>query len=242
MALKRPPEKKWNFKQPPEPFPPCPSRGCFLAPSGQGKTTTIVAMMLGPYSKCFRSIHVFSPSVEIDSAWDPVRDFAKGLPDPSSFNSEWDEGKLLGILEEQKQKIRTEKDGKKKTLSQVLICIDDFADRYDIMHNAANVMTTLFIRGRHFGANTWISSQKLSAISLVARVNFQFMLIWRMRNYREMQAIFEELSALYPVDVLREMYELATEEPHSFWFILLTAKRKEEMFFKRFEERMTLDI
>ena len=240
MALKRPPEKKWNFEQPPEPFPPTPCRGCFLAPPGQGKTTTLVAMLLGPYSKCFRSVHVFSPSVDIDSAWDPVRGWVKGLKDPCSFNSEWDEDKLLSILDEQKQIIRTEKEAKKKKLSQVLVIIDDFADRYDIMHNSANVMTTLFIRGRHFGASTWISSQKLSAISLVARVNFQFLLIWRMRNFKEMMAIFEELSALYPVDILTEMYELATDEPHSYWYILLTAKKKEDMFFKRFEERMTL--
>ena len=48
----------------------------------------------------------------------------------------------------------------------------------------------------------------------------------------------EGLSAIYPVRVLHEMYELATEEPHSFWFIDLVAKSKSEMFYVRFEERL----
>ncbi len=93
MALKRPEEKTWNWRTPKEPFPQTPgANGCFLAPSGQGKTTTLIAMLLGPCSKAniFQEIHVWSPSCEIDSAWDPVREFAKGL-NASSFHSEWDE-------------------------------------------------------------------------------------------------------------------------------------------------------
>ena len=34
------------------------------------------------------------------------------------------------------------------------------------------------------------------------------------------------------------MYEHATDEPYSFLYCLLTAKKKEDMFFKRFEERL----
>ena len=51
----------------------------------------------------------------------------------------------------------------------------------------------------------------------------------------------EELSALYPVKVLQEMYELATDEPHSFWYINMVAKSKKDMFFVRFEEKMLFE-
>ena len=106
MALKRPEEKHWNWRTPKEPFPQTPgANGCFLAPSGQGKTTTLIAMLLGPYAKVFDEIHIFSPSVEIDSAWDPVREFAKGLK-ASSFHSEWDEKALNAIMDGQKAKIK----------------------------------------------------------------------------------------------------------------------------------------
>ena len=244
MALKRPPEKTWNFKQPSsDVVPKLPgANGVFLAPSGQGKTTTLIAMLLGPYSKCFDEVHVFSPSVEIDSAWDPVKDFAKGLKN-ASFHSEWDEAELHRIMDAQRTKIRELKGAKsKKPLPQVLTCIDDFADRYDIMHSASNILTTLFIRGRHFGSSCWISSQKLSAISTVARVNFRFMLVWRLRNQKEILTLMEELSAMYPIQILYEMYEAAiSDEDHSFWYINLVAKKKEDMFHVRFEHKMVLD-
>ena len=49
MALKRPAEVHWNFRKPPEPFPQTPgANGCFLAPSGMGKTTTLISMFLSP--------------------------------------------------------------------------------------------------------------------------------------------------------------------------------------------------
>ena len=118
--------------------------------------------------------------------------------------------------------------------------MDDFADRADL-HKACNVLTTLFIRGRHFGSSCWISSQKLTAIAPVARVNFRFMLAWRLRNQKEIVSLVQELSALYPVRVLHDMYEVATEEHHSFWYIDLVAKSKAAMFFVRFEEQLQVE-
>ena len=156
---------------------------------------------------------------------------------------EWDESELHRIMDAQKAKIKELKGAKtKQPLPQVLTIIDDFADRYDIMHSASNILTTLFIRGRHFGSSCWISSQKLSAISTVARVNFRFMLVWRLRNQKEILALLEELSAMYDIKTLYQMYEMAiSDEDHSFWYINLVAKRKEDMFHVRFEHKMVLD-
>ena len=77
MVLKRPKEVHWNWTQAEEPFPPTPSRICFLGPSGSGKTTTLISMLLGPYKKIYEGLYVFSPSVQIDSAGDPVKEFVK---------------------------------------------------------------------------------------------------------------------------------------------------------------------
>jgi hypothetical protein len=241
--LKRPAEVHWNFRKPPEPFPQTPgANGCFLAPSGMGKTTTLISMLLGPYRGIFDQIHVFSPSVDIDSAWGPVKQFADHL-EGSSFHSEWDEPALRQILDQQRDKIKKLKDAKsKKPLPQVLTIIDDFADRWDVMHSATNVLTTLFIRGRHLGSCCWLSSQKLTAITSVARVNFRFLCCWRLRNYREIEVLMEELSALYPKQILWEMYETAiNDEDHSFWYINLVAMRKEGMFFIRFDHKMVYE-
>ena len=64
------------------------------------------------------------------------------------------------------------------------------------------------------------------------------MCVFRLRNRLELDAIIEELSAVYDKHQLMEMYELATRDPYSFWYIHLAAKRREDMFYLRFEKRM----
>ena len=130
----------------------------------------------------------------------------------------------------------------RKPLPQTLIIVDDWADNAQAMHSNTNVLATLYVRGRHFGTSVWVSSQKLTAITPVARVNFRFMLVWRLRNQKEIASLTEELSALYPSNVLREMYETAiTDQDHSFWFVDLVAKSKHDMFYIRFDQKMLYD-
>ena len=65
------------------------------------------------------------------------------------------------------------------------------------------------------------------------------MLIWRIRNSKELISILEELDALHDRKILMQMYMLATSEKHSFWYINLL-NEKEQMFFKNFEQRMVV--
>ncbi len=243
MALKRPEEKHWNWRTPKEPYPKTPGCGIFCAPSGQGKSSQICALIMGPYSKIFEQLHVFSPSVDVDSLWDPVREFAKGLK-ASSFNRDWDEKVLVQIVDGQMAKIKELKAAKsKKPLPQCLIVVDDFADVPQIMHSASNILTSLFVRGRHGGISCWVSSQTLCACSQIIRVNTRFMCIWRLRNKKALyDGVLYELSALFPMQVLQEMYETAiNDEDFSFWYINLIAKKKEDMMFIRFEHKMVVD-
>ncbi len=211
------------------------SQSCFKLPKNLSTLNAVIFILF--FSHIQRT-----PSADIDSAWDPIREFVKGLK-ASSFHSEWNEKALQEIMATQKAKIKELKLAKsKKPLPQCLTIIDDFADRADIMHASGNIMTTLFFRGRHFGSSCWLSSQKLTAISTVARVNFRFMLCWRLRNQREVLSLLEELSAVYPIDVLHQMYETAiSDADHSFWYINLVAKKKDDMFHIRFEHKMQLE-
>ena len=52
-----------------------PIRSILLAPSGSGKTVLLQNMILDIYKGCFERIYVFSPSVKIDSTWEPVRKY-----------------------------------------------------------------------------------------------------------------------------------------------------------------------
>ena len=105
------------------------------------------------------------------------------------------------------------------------------------MHASTNVLTSLFVRGRHLGFACWLLTQKLRIVSLICRTNFCWMLVWRLRNAKERDQIFEELSALLPVKTLLQMYNMATAEKHSFWYINLLNER-EDLFYKNFEHRM----
>jgi hypothetical protein len=86
--------------------------------------------------------------------------------------------------------------------------------------------------------STLVSTQKLRLISTTMRVNVQFMLVWRLRNRMELQSLLEEISAVYDVKTLEQMYQMATDDPFSFWYILFTARKKEDMFYLRFEQKM----
>ena len=70
------------------------------------------------------------------------------------------------------------------------------------------------------------------------RVNQQFLCCCRLRNQHELDAVVEELSALLPKEQLYQLYE-ATREPYSFLFVYYL-KPRNEMLFKRFEERFAL--
>jgi hypothetical protein len=251
-AIKLHPTEEWTTKgSKHEHLPSTPMRGIILSPSGNGKTVCLVDMILRLYRGAFERIYVFSPSVHIDSTWVPVKDYIEndmkvdGSKEPFFFDT-WEPEVLSEIVETQKRVIEESKKQKIKQLYGILIVVDDFADSPNIVHSnsgaasGGSMLNTLFIRGRHMMISTLVSSQKLRLLSTTMRVNVQFMLVWRLRNRMELQSLLEEISAVYDTKTLEQMYQLATDEPFSFWYILFTARKKEDMFFLRFEQKMVL--
>ncbi len=54
--------------------PKVPLRMIFSAPSGSGKTVLLLSnLILNIYRGCFERIFVFSPSIDIDTTWEPVK-------------------------------------------------------------------------------------------------------------------------------------------------------------------------
>ena len=129
--------------------------------------------------------------------------------------------------------------GKKK--GYVICClVDDFADQGEkVMHSATNVLTSLFVRGRHLGCACWLLTQKNRVVSLICRTNYCWMLIWRLRSAKERDQILEELDALLDRRILLKLYETATSEKHSFWYVNLL-NEQDAMFYKNFEQKMLL--
>ena len=65
------------------------------------------------------------------------------------------------------------------------------------------------------------------------------MRIWRLRNSKELQTIIEELDAITDKNTLMDMYRLATNTKHGFWYVNLL-NETDHMFYKNFDQRMVI--
>jgi len=180
--------------------------------------------------------------VDIDSAWDPVRKHNKNVlgidEKEQTMWNHWDSEALENIMSKQSKMIKHMKDNRKKyggKLLAVCIILDDLADNA-ALHKPHGVLASIMTRGRHQGCSCWILSQKLSAMSLISRVNFRWMIVFRLRNLKELlDGVLHELSAIHDVKTLRAMYEMATSRPYGFLFVNLM-KDPAEMFYDGFED------
>ena len=66
--------KEYETKQSKYPVvPQIPVRSVILGPSGSGKTILLQNMILDIYRNCFSRIYIFSPSIDVDATWTPVK-------------------------------------------------------------------------------------------------------------------------------------------------------------------------
>ena len=223
-----------------------PMRSIVLGPSGSGKTILLQNMILDIYEGCFDKIYIFSPSVNLDHTWNPVKEYIKDKmkikdddkEDPIYFD-EYDSEALMKIMETQMKITDYMKKQKKTKMFQVLIIIDDFADDPKFVRSS-KLLHSLYTRGRHSYISVITATQVFNALHPIIRKNATDLYIYKLRNYRDLESLLEELSAIAPKKTLMEMYNLATEEPYSFWYVNLMAKSKDKMFFIRFEKKMSI--
>ncbi len=52
-----------------------PTRALLVGPSGSGKGILLSNMILDIYRDCFSRYYIFSPSIHVDMAWQPVKDY-----------------------------------------------------------------------------------------------------------------------------------------------------------------------
>ncbi len=222
-----------------------PIRSVILGPSGSGKTVLLQNMILDIYRDCFSRIYIFSPSIEVDLTWRPVKDYiekhmkVKHTQEEPLYFDHYDPEALATILDNQHKITNFMKKRGDKKLFQILIIVDDFADHPGFTRQS-KLLHALYTRGRHNMISTITATQKFSAIHPIIRVNATELFIYRLRNYRDLETFIEEVSAVYDKKTLLDMYNLSTEEPYSFMYVALTAKKKEDMFWKRFDHKLVV--
>ena len=222
-----------------------PTRAIVCAPSGGGKTVLLSNLILDVYRGCFSRIYIFSPSIDIDYTWAPVKKYiehdmkAIETDDDKFYYSEYDPIALENIIETQHKITNYMKKHKYKTLFQILIVIDDFADD-PVFTRKSTLLHQLYVRGRHNSISTITSTQKYNVIAPIVRINATQLYVFKLRNYKDLEAIVEELSAITDKKTLLDIYHTATDKPFSFLYVNLMSHDKNKMFFIKFEKSISL--
>ena len=206
----------------------------------------LLNLILKFYRDMFARIFMFSPSINLDPQYLPLRKYLeKQVPDQTKEQTIFEEldMKALGKILGEQRLICEECRKRKQPLPQILICLDDFGDRPDLLSkrqggDAGSWMTSLAVRGRHFATSFILTSQVLNVIGTIIRKNTRNLCIWRLRNHKEIEILCEELSGVYDRQTLMTMYQAAVEEPYSFMFVKLDAKTRRDMFWLKFEARL----
>lgn len=223
-----------------------PTRAIICGPSGSGKTVLLQSMILDIYRGLFSRIYCFSPSIHVDYTWQPVKDYIKNVmkieeTDTDKFYYDhYDFEALNSIITTQHKIIDYMKKHGYKKLHQILIIVDDMADDPRFTRQS-KLLHQLYIRGRHNAISTITSVQKYFCLAPIIRINSTQLYVYKLRNYKDLESILEELSAIYPKSTLLEIYNKATEQAYSFLYVNLVAPRKEDMFYIKFSEKIVVN-
>ena len=226
--------------------PRLPMSSIILGPSGSGKTILLQNMILDIYRNCFSRIYIFSPSIDVDTTWLPVKKYIEEemkvhntTEEPIYFNH-YDPEQLHKIIDTQHKVIDYMKKKNIKKLYSILVVVDDFADSPEISRHS-KILHGLYTRGRHNSISTITATQKFAAIANIIRVNATELFVYRLRNYRDLETFIEEVSAVVDKKTLMQIYNMATSEPYSFLYVNLRAKTKNDIFHIRFDKKIEIE-
>ena len=226
--------------------PRLPMRSVVLGPSGSGKTILLQNLILTVYRGCFSRIYIFSPSIDVDMTWQPVKEYIEkhmkvqhNKEEPIYFNH-YDPEALQKLIDTQHKVVEYQKKQNHNKLFSILIVVDDFADDVKFSRQS-KLLWMLYTRGRHNSISTITATQKFAAIAPIIRVNATELYVYRLRNYKDLETFVEEVSAITDKATILQIYNMATAEPYSFLYVNLRAKSKNHIFHIRFEKRIEIE-
>jgi len=107
--------KEFEFKQ--SKYKQCgalPVRSIILGPSQSGKGVLLQNMILDIYRGCFERIYIFSPSINVDHTWQPVKKYIsetihKTDEEPNFYYDSYDPENLEAIIDSQTKIVEYQK-------------------------------------------------------------------------------------------------------------------------------------
>ena len=223
-----------------EDVPILPMRSLIIGPSASGKTYLLNNLITNIYKNCFERVYIFSQSIYLDRTYDPIKETQKEIKNEDLYFETFDEAALQNIINNHSRIIAKLKDEKSKEMYNICIVIDDFIDDRRISNNS-KALNSLFIRGRHSFISTICLIQKYISVSPMIRLNVSALMIFKLKNMKDLNALLDETSALINKKKLLEMYERAIEQKYNFLYINLMADNINEMFFINFDKQFRIN-
>jgi len=222
-----------------EDVPILPMRSLIIGPSASGKTYLLNNLITNIYKNCFERVYIFSQSIYLDRTYDPIKETQKEIKNEDLYFETFDEAALQNIINNHSRIIAKLKDEKSKEMYNICIVIDDFIDDRRISNNS-KALNSLFIRGRHSFISTICLIQKYISVSPMIRLNVSALMIFKLKNMKDLNALLDETSALINKKKLLEIYERAIEQKYNFLYINLMADNINEMFFINFDKQFRI--
>ena len=111
------------------------------------------------------------------------------------FFEEFNAQDMEKVIDTQHKVIEYQKKNNMKKLFGILCILDDISDDPRVSrHN--KLLNSLYVRGRHNNISIITSVQKVSAVPPIIRVNATHLFFFKVRNYKEIEILQDELSAV----------------------------------------------
>ena len=231
--------------------PKVPFRALITGPSGSGKSNLLINFILDIYRGVFERIYIWSPSINVDTMWLPVKKYIKetmkvDTDKEQCFFEEFNPEDMERVIDTQHKITEYSKKQKFKKLFSILCILDDISDDPRVSrHN--KLLNSLYVRGRHNSISIVTSVQKVSTVPPIIRVNATHLFFFKVRNFKEIEILQDELSAVVRRNNIQEskkmvyrLYEIATAEPFNFLYISLLEKDPSKMFMINFSKYLQI--
>ena len=90
-------------------------------------------------------------------------------------------------------------------LYSILVVVDDFADG-PTFSRQNKMLPASYTRGRHKSTSTITATQKFSSIAPTIRVNATELYVYRLKNYKDLETLINEVSAVADKKTLLHIY------------------------------------
>ena len=216
-------------------LPRIPTRALLVAPSGSSKTTTLIWWLMVGTLGLWDRIYIFCKTGACDSAWAPlIRHIRRDMKVPEHEQvmwSDWDAEAVEDIIET--AALMTSYQRKKgRAPFSIAVIVDDHAEDSKVVRGKQ--LQSLYLKGRHYGISTFVTSQSYKLLDPGIRKNALSLLAWRTRTSgasSDSQAIAEAVGGTLPggakeaeallKDITSEQYQFAyidaTAQPGKVW-------------------------